>query len=63
MNEKDIGQFYTTNGEDIWQLITFCDLPTATLENVRTGDRRGGAVGCRNLEPFIKLVPEKEIKK
>jgi len=62
MNEKDIGKYYTTNGEDIWQLISYCREPTATMVDIRTGERIGGAVGCLNLQPFIKLIPEKEIK-
>lgn len=62
MNGDDVGCYYTTNGEDIWRLISYCREPTATMENIRTEERVGGAVGCLNLKPFIKLVPEKEPK-
>ena len=61
MNEKDLGKFYTTKGDDVWRLITYCSEPTATLENVETKERVGGVVGCRNLQPFIKLIPETEV--
>lgn len=63
MDKDDVGNYYTTDGEDVWQLIAYCVLPTATMENVRTKERKGGAVGCLNLQPFIKLVPEKEIRR
>ena len=60
MNKDDVGKYYTTDGEDIWQLITYCPEPTATMENIRTKERVGGAVGCLNLKPFVKLIPEQE---
>lgn len=62
MDEDDVGCYYTTNGEDVWQLISYCREPTATMKNLRTEERVGGAVGCLNLKPFIKLVPEKELQ-
>jgi len=60
MDEQDVGAFYTTNGEDVWQLVSYCASPTAIMLNIRTGDRVGGGIGCLNLQPFIKLIPEKE---
>ena len=62
MKEEDIGQFYTTDGTDVWQLVTYTDRPTASMENVRTQERRGGVVGCPNLQPFKKLVTEDKVK-
>lgn len=61
MNADDVGKFYTTTGEDTWWMISYCAEPTATMQNIRTGEKVGGAVGCRNLQPFIKLNPEKEL--
>ena len=60
MNQNDIGQFYTTNGEDIWQLIIYSNQPTATMRNVETKERIGGVVGSPILKPFKKLVVQKE---
>mgnify|MGYP001611372240 FL=1 len=57
MNEADVGTYWTSDGEDIWQMITFCEFPTATLINLKTGEKIGGAVGSPNLKPFIKLDP------
>ena len=62
MDASDVSGFYTTDGCDVWRLISYCREPTATMENVETKDRVGGAVGCLNLQPFVKLVPVKEIK-
>lgn len=63
MNEEDVSKFFTTNGEDIWRLISYCREPTATMENIITKERIGGAVGCLNLEPFVELKPVKEVEK
>ena len=60
MNMDDVGKFYTTDGTDVWKLAVYCDQPTATMLNVETGERRGGAVGCLNLQPFKKLVVEEK---
>lgn len=62
MNQDDVGMFFTTTGEDIWELIIYCEYPTATLRNLKTGERVGGAIGSPNLQPFRRLVPEKAIK-
>ena len=62
MEIDDVGTYWTTDGTDIWQLITFCEQPTATMLNLKTGGRIGGAVGCLNLQPFVKLTPEKKVK-
>ena len=61
MNNNDVSKYYTTNGKDIWQLIIYCEYPTATMKNLETGERVGGAVGCLNLKPFVKLIPEREL--
>ena len=59
--EDDVNSYYTTNGEDIWQFIAYCEFPTATMLNIKTGERVGGAIGSLILKPFIKLVPERRV--
>lgn len=54
-----VGSFFTTNGQDIWQHIFYCEHPTATLVNLQTQERRGGAVGSPILSEF-KLLDIKE---
>jgi len=61
MDKEDVGSYYTTNGKDIWQLICFSSEPTATMLNIKTGEKISGTIGCPNLKPFIKLVPEKRV--
>ena len=62
MKVEDVGTYWTTDKEDIWQMITYCEYPTATMLNIRIGERVGGAVGCPNLQPFKKLVVQGETK-
>ena len=62
MNVDNIGTYWTTNGKDVWELVAYCKYPTATLVNLKTGEKRGGAIGSLNLQPFTKLIPEKEVK-
>ena len=59
-NLKDIrpGDLYTTDGKDAWEVESFCESPTITLRNLRTGERAGGAVGCLNVSQFIPLIPK-----
>lgn len=42
----------------VWQLVLYCEHPTATFECLETQERRGGAVGSPILEGFVRLVPE-----
>ena len=57
-NEKDVGRFFTTDGEDIWKMIAFCSDPSATMMNVKTGEKVGGSIYSLNLKPFVRLLPE-----
>ena len=49
-------RFFTTDGTDVWKVRMFCDLPTVDMENIETGEIRGGAVGCLNLSKFRPLI-------
>lgn len=62
MKEEDVGSYYTTNGEDIWELLFYVSLPTAKLRNLKTGEDVFGAIGSSILHPFKKLSIEGEIK-
>lgn len=66
MNIEDVGRYFIREDDDkaikdIYMMVSFCEYPTAKLENVRTKEQIGGAVGCLNLKPFVKLIPEKEV--
>lgn len=67
INENDVGRYFQNRDDgSIWKCISFCRQPTATMERVDPKDpgktpgtdRIGGAVGCRNLEPFVRLIKE-----
>ncbi len=62
ISEDDVGKLFTTDGTDAWRVITYSKYPTAMLENLETGERRGAAVGSILLKDFKKLVPAKEEK-
>jgi hypothetical protein len=55
------GDLFTTDGRDVWEIVSFCEHPTVTLKNVRTGETTYGAVGCRNLANFVPLRPAEPI--
>jgi hypothetical protein len=61
MTTDDVGDYYVYEDGSIWQLVSFSDRPTATLERVNKDcgpDRRGGVVGAPVFAGFRKLVPE-----
>lgn len=70
MTSDDVGAFYTRPDDgSIWRLITYAADPTATLERVFPtptpteqilGQRvlRGGVVGARIFEGFVRLAAE-----
>ena len=40
---------------EVYRLKSYFDRPSAKLENVKTGDIIGGAIGSLNLEPFATI--------
>ena len=54
----DCNDLYTTDGKDVWRVISMCERPTITLKNVETGEETGGAVGCPNVAEFKRLIPQ-----
>ena len=62
-NDLKPGDLYTTDGKDVWIVQSFCEHPTVTMQNIRSGKSVGGAVGCRNLKDFVKLLPVEPINK
>lgn len=67
-HQEDVGSFYADEKGDLWKLIAYCAVPTATLERV-TGDpeqvrhdpgrdRIEGAVMAQAFEGFRKMVTE-----
>jgi hypothetical protein len=56
------GDLYTRDGKDVWEVFTYCELPTITMKNIRTGELVGGAVGCRLMAPFEKLFTANKLR-
>lgn len=47
-NDLEVGAFFTTNGKDIWRLMSYFNEPSCTLENVDDSARRE-TFGIRGL--------------
>jgi hypothetical protein len=54
------GDLYTTDGEDVWEVVGYFDCPSVTLKNLRTGEEMTGGVGCLNFDPFVRLVKKEQ---
>jgi len=61
INNESVGRLFVpadwngVNRECVWQCVAFTDKPTATLENIVTGERRCGTVGSSLLKGFMEL--------
>ena len=55
------GDLYTRDGKDVWEVFSYCELPTIKMKNLRTGEFVEGAVGCRLMSPFEKLFTANEL--
>lgn len=47
--------FWVDEAGQVWELITYCSLPTMTLKRVGFPDRVGGAVSAPIFNRFTKL--------
>lgn len=59
MKEEHLGQLFKDNEGRYWRLVSYCALPTATLERVGSMDTRHGAVGSLIMRDFTE-VPSNE---
>ena len=58
MKTADVGKFFTDSYGDVWQMISSCDQPTATMQKVGSNERVGGAIGSLNLCQFDLIQDE-----
>lgn len=58
MNASDLrlGKFFTTDGTDIWELGTYFDGPSCTLENLKTGDKETFGMGGLTAQRFKEVI-------
>lgn len=56
------GDLFTTDGHDVWRVVSCCERPTITLKNMETAEEKGGAVGSLIVQDFIRLIPEQDLE-
>jgi hypothetical protein len=55
IDEQDVGKlFKEDDSDDPWIMETYCPNPTVTFRNLKTDERRGGAVGSPILRQFVR---------
>lgn len=52
------GDYWIDELGEVWKQVAFCAEPTASLENVKTGERVGGACSAPIFDRFTHLVKE-----
>lgn len=58
INEQNMGKFFRDSNGQVYRLIIYCSLPTATMENIVTQHKVSGAVGSPALSEFVLLGEE-----
>lgn len=60
--EEDVLSYYVDHNNNIYQMIGWCDFPTAVLKNLATGQNEHIVYNCLNAESYCKLVKEQQFK-
>lgn len=55
---QTVGKYFRNGDGRIFMHLSYCELPTATMEDIASKDQVGGAVGSLNLSTFTPLTPE-----
>ena len=60
MDQRDLegDGLYTTNGKDVWKMVSYFLVPSCTLKNLETGQEQTFGMGALTAESFKKLVPQ-----
>ena len=58
--QEDVLNYYIDDNNNIYQMIGWCDLPTAILKNLSTGQKEHIVYNCLNTESYYKLVKEQQ---
>jgi len=51
----DISTFFTTDGKDVWKLVSCCMTPSCTLENLQTGAKETFGMGGLTAGTFHRI--------
>ena len=58
LKQEDVGNYYTNEYGDIFQMIAYCPYPTVVMMDLKTGRKEHVVTDCLNAESYIKLVKE-----
>ena len=62
VTDFELGEFFTTDGKDIWELIAYCKSPSCTMKNLKTGDKESFGINGFTAGTFHKItMPVNEI--
>lgn len=54
-NDLEQGQFFTTDGTDIWEKVFYCMQPSCQLRNLKTGDTEDFGMGGLTAQKFHRI--------
>ena len=55
LNKDKVGKLFTIDGDDIWELTSFIDQPSATMTNHRNGEKLNGGIRSMVLSAFTEV--------
>lgn len=62
ISPNDVGELFTTNGRDVWRVVSYAAEPTAVLQNLETGENAQGVVCSPLMSDFVRLTPTEELR-
>lgn len=54
-NDLQLGALFTTDGNDLWMLESYFDVPSCTMLNAATGERQTFGIGGLTSQTFTKI--------
>jgi len=55
LNETTPGDLFISSTGELSRVLSYCEQPTITMEDIVSGARTGGGVNSLNMEGFIRL--------
>lgn len=52
IDQGNVGRIFQKEDGSLWEMISYCEQPTATMRKVGTQEKVGGAIGSMNLTGF-----------
>ena len=62
IKEKDLAltRKFTTNGKDVWEMVSYTFNPSCVLENIESGETVEFTVGCLMSKKFNAVIENEE---